>query len=1364
VDRNPKVFCSHRSVDKPRVKEIAARLAAAGIDPWVDQWEIAPGDDIVARINEGLVGYDVGLLFLSKTSLESGWVSAEASTLIYQMIEDGKRVIPVMIDADAPVPPLLKSRARLGLERIEELIDAIYGEPSGKPKVAPPRTRTRQRTLQIALRSTGPEEIAVLANLDGQPVTPEQETRLGADFVFSYQDFLRARFPTAHRSPLEAAAKMREAELDRLGDAVGCVVFPGPVASALVALLDEARAANETVLLAFETADPALLSIPFEAARLPGGRIPALDPGVRLLRRHLGARAGAAASLPGPLRILVAVGAPDEGKTKNTVLDIEAELQTILDAVDTARNYGNAEVTILEVGHPDQIRAALLNGTYHVLHLSGHGTAGKMELETEDGEPLEVSAQDLANVIRAAQEPLPLVVLATCHGGVSASDTASFAQGLLENGIPMVLAMQSTVSDWYATRLAGAFYGHLTQRDVQYPSHALALARQDVEKERREALSRGEAGAFSLPEYATPSLFCAGDEIPLLDWDADKLESPRRPPQPVSGPVPLLKIGDLIGRRQELRDLLRILLDDRRAMEKHGKKVGAILQGIGGVGKSALAGRAMSRLADRGWRLAPVEGRWTLGELATRLGASLITDEDGSIRQIAGMLVEPTQQDQVRIQLLGQLLAAFPVLLVLDNFEDNLTLAGTSFLDSSTGPVLEALFRSCNRGKILVTSRYPVPRSESWLVPLPLGPLSPAQTRKLLYRLTELKGRPPEVLSKILRMIGGHPRVLEYLDAILHSGTGRLSIVEEKLRENVNRMGLSVSDLGRNLDQSLQDAIRVGAQDIFLDEFLATVVENSEDREVLGQASVFPVPIDLDGLAFALSDVQEPSAERVEKVRKAAALLVRTSLLIPLEDDSVWVHRWTAEALKKRIGPNYAEYCRRAGEFFIWRSRTVSRSLIDAMEGVRQLLRAGAYDRAVVEGQQIHRFMDAYGQSTAIVAFMGEILEALPESHAEYALYLGREADAICTLGDTDKAVAKIKKASEILEQIGDLRNLAASYQRMGDLLRALGQGEQAKDFYEKFLRTIERLAKEEPNHADYQRGLAVSYEKMGDILRALGQSEQFKFYYERSLHIRERLADDEPNRADYQRDLAVSYERMGDILSALGQSEQAKFFYEKSLRIRKRLADNEPSRADYQTDLAVSYQIMGDGLSALSQGEQAKVFYEKSLRIRERLVEGEPNRADYQEELIAIYQRMGDLLRVLGQGEQVKFFYEKSLRISERLADDKPNRSDYQRGLALSYGRIGDILSNSGQDEEAKNFYEKALFIFERLAAAEPNRADYQPDLVVSLVRLAPFAPEEGRSMLLRALAILEGLKDRGALLPMYEPWIAGVQEMLGK
>ena len=99
--------------------------------------------------------------------------------------------------------------------------------------------------------------------------------------------------------------------------------------------------------------------------------------------------------------------------------------------------------------------------------------------------------------------------------------------------------------------------------------------------------------------------------------------------------------------------------------------------------------------------------------------------------------------------------------------------------------------------------------------------------------------------------------MLEYLDAILHKGTGRLSIVEEAPRMR-SRLGLRVEDLGGDLEKSLQDAIRIGAQDIFLDELLNTVLTDPEYREVLEQASVFPMPIDLQGLALALAAHKSP--------------------------------------------------------------------------------------------------------------------------------------------------------------------------------------------------------------------------------------------------------------------------------------------------------------------------------------------------------------------------------------------------------------------------------------------------------------------------------------------------------------------------
>ena len=207
---------------------------------------------------------------------------------------------------------------------------------------------------------------------------------------------------------------------------MGAAIFPGPVGEAVAQLLDSCRVGTTGELI-FE-APPALLPLPFEAARLPDGRLPALEPGVCVLRRL---RPDRPITVPpwepqaGPLKILVAVGAPDEGQTPNQVLDLEAELQAILDAVERANQLGIAQVRVLEVGHPAEIQRALTGDAFHVLHLSAHGSPGAIELETEDGAALPVSAAELAQRLRDSGRPLPLVFLSATVGSAVAIRRAS---------------------------------------------------------------------------------------------------------------------------------------------------------------------------------------------------------------------------------------------------------------------------------------------------------------------------------------------------------------------------------------------------------------------------------------------------------------------------------------------------------------------------------------------------------------------------------------------------------------------------------------------------------------------------------------------------------------------------------------------------------------------------------------------------------------------------------------------------------------------------------------------------------------------------------------------------------------------------
>ena len=1308
----PKVFCSYRSVDSERVRKVATELTKAGIDPWLYEWEVQAGEDFVPAINKALAECELALIFFSKATPEGAWTQKEISSLTQQAVDLKKRVIPVLLEADAPIPALLKTHVKVRADAIDDLIDAIHGV-SKKPKI---RQRKRnEHTVRLSVGRPDPAHLSVTCVIDGESIADEQTVRISPDFAFSYADWLKAHYE-AERQPTATASTDRTGELRKLGQALGAVLFPEDVDSALRGLLDKAATSGRQIEFVVETGEPDLLSIPFEAVSLSDRRTPALETGVRLLRRYTAAEIRQQPQ-PGPLKILVAVGAPDEGTTQSSVLDSERELQTILDAVEAAREHGAAYVRILEVGSLDEIRKELRRQPYHVLHLSGHGHAGVLELETEDGEPGLVTGKQIAEVIRDSGHTAPLVFLAACHGGLGGAkgkedetETTALAQTLLESGVPLVLAMQSKVSDRYSTDLAGRLYAELATA-TPLVSRALARARSDLERERNEAAARGEI--VPPAEYATASLFSSGEERPLLDIGSDPspVQEYKRPP--VVGEVPMLKIGDLIDRREEVRDVVWLLTEHPK--NRHGRKAGYQLIGIGGVGKSSVAGRAMQRLSDDGWHVVAHSGHWELGSLCASVGAALLTAED-ELKKFAKPLMGNIP-DQARLQLVGQLLTHHRFLLVLDNFEDNLTPGGREFKNDFSRQALEAFCRAAQTGKLLITSRYPVPGIDAWLATEHVGPLSPAQSRKLVLRLEALGAQEPASLALVQRVIGGHPRMLEYLDAILRKGEARLPDVENRLKKQLKKLNIDLEEASTKFEEAVSIAEKVGAGDILLDELLAIAAEHSEDVEVLHQLAVFPMAVEASGLAFCRNGEKPAAPEEIRAVRKALDRLAALSLVTPRGDEGYWVHRWTAEALKKRAGEEaYREYCRRAGMFLDWHARNESEDLAEYVEAVRLLLRGRAFDEAAEAGERIGSYLEGRSRVIDMIAFCREVCAELPEDHGRYHRFLLAQADAQRFLGLTEDALSVTREVTQVLEV----------------------------------------LTKAEPNRADYQRDLSVSYEKLGDLLRSLGEGDEARAYHEKSLAIRERLAAAEPNRADYQRDLSVSYEKLGDLLRSLGEGEQARAYHEKSLAIRERLAAAEPNRADYQRDLSVSFIKLGDLLRSLGEGEQARAYYEKSLAIRERLAAAEPNRADYQRDLSVSFIKLGDLLRSLGEGEQARAYYEKSLAIAERLAAAEPNRADYQRDLSVSFNKLGDLLRSLGEGEQARAYYEKSLAIRERLAAAEPNRADYQTDLVVSLMRVGR------RQNLERALHMLEPLEQRGALTADQRRWPGSIRQRL--
>jgi hypothetical protein len=77
-----KVFLCHASGDKPPVRDLYKRLVIEGVDAWLDQEKLLPGQDWRSEIPRAVQESDVVVIFLSKKSTtKEGYVLCCARTI-----------------------------------------------------------------------------------------------------------------------------------------------------------------------------------------------------------------------------------------------------------------------------------------------------------------------------------------------------------------------------------------------------------------------------------------------------------------------------------------------------------------------------------------------------------------------------------------------------------------------------------------------------------------------------------------------------------------------------------------------------------------------------------------------------------------------------------------------------------------------------------------------------------------------------------------------------------------------------------------------------------------------------------------------------------------------------------------------------------------------------------------------------------------------------------------------------------------------------------------------------------------------------------------------------------------------------------
>ena len=480
---------------------------------------------------------------------------------------------------------------------------------------------------------------------------------------------------------------------------------------------------------------------------------------------------------------------------------------------------------------------------------------------------------------------------------------------------------------------------------------------------------------------------------------------------------------------------------------------------------------------------------------------------------------------------------------------------------------------------------------------------------KLAWSLPALDRLDEGQLETVWRLAGGHPRSLEYLDALLSGGTARYPDVTARLDAAITRR-LDGGDRDRwlaartGLDAALAETVALAADDVLLDDLLTRLDAVSGAAALLTGVPVYREPVDFNAVLFtagqpdpAAEDIPDGAAayQRIAEILAAAGIPVDGPVdlaSVPV-DVRAELAPYLAELNRRsappfRPGPGLAGQvgaCQAAGLMAVSGTGLGQRFFVHRWTATELAARQAGEQLAAAHRQAAAYWRwryQAWPQDQA--ADMHDLLEA------RHHLLAAGDTDAatqitwpICTQlhtwGAWDQEAALIhdtlvRLPDRSADQARWLRQLGMVADRRGDY-------DQAERQYQRALDISERLGD--------QAGMALSYHRLGILAGHRGDYDQAERQYQRALDIKEQLGD--------PAGMADGYHQLGILAHRRGDYDQAERQYQRALDTFERLGD--------PAGMAASYGQLGILAQDRKDYDQAERQYQRALDTFERL--GDP-------------------------------------------------------------------------------------------------------------------------------------------------------------
>jgi formylglycine-generating enzyme required for sulfatase activity len=136
----PRVYLGYCTEDGEVAKRLAHALEHAhAIGVWLADLEVAPGDIVMSKLEEGIAQADVFLVLMSEQALRDGWMSQQSVAMLTDAVERERVVaIPVLVGGLGvdQLPGFLRTRKAVGIDDVPKIAWAIE-KHRGKDLPAP---------------------------------------------------------------------------------------------------------------------------------------------------------------------------------------------------------------------------------------------------------------------------------------------------------------------------------------------------------------------------------------------------------------------------------------------------------------------------------------------------------------------------------------------------------------------------------------------------------------------------------------------------------------------------------------------------------------------------------------------------------------------------------------------------------------------------------------------------------------------------------------------------------------------------------------------------------------------------------------------------------------------------------------------------------------------------------------------------------------------------------------------------------------------------------------------------------------------------------------------------------------------------